>query len=1540
MASALGNVTSALESMIQAFGSASNLTAKHMKIVDQDSQASRALGNSINFFDSAVRANIATLNKNARELESLTVKSQNYNARVKIAEKLTQHWTKSLVELGNAGSSASNKIVSSVSAMSSSLETTTAKFGNLRDTLLEFNRTAFEVTRSADMLGKSQPLTPRFWDDVSKSTALSKQQFLSLQKEMIRMSEVTPMVGDDFLKLTAILQDRLGPAFSATEESLQRMVKMNNRIPGLTKEIMKMAAAGTSLASVDMSNISLLMKDFGADVRDLDVMNQIVKKMGDGEKGLMKFEQVAMKRDQAIRDTNINTAKSAEESMMNIERAMTKVTKQIDKMLQKFNVLVDAFVYIKQIAAISFGGLLSALAGAIRYTQTLTANFLRAAAAAKGITFPAGVASGSAAGGMGMLGGAMAMIPAAMQGYQAYNEIRGPGANASMQDKYAADRNRNKGIGRGIGTGAGMLIGGAIGSAVPVVGTAVGAGLGAWAGGAAGGYIGGKMGDSEEKTRGYEKIAASFDKRQLKVEGIMRSEKDVVRTIMAQKDMTDKTVAVHAILNDGLMDENKLRKAAIDIGAKEVVQMIERKKVIDAAAKASEKDNKTAIAKVRLLENQLKMLEAIQKVYGDISKNASEIGDVLVETWASAGASDQFKLSAEYSGRVYKELVKSSAVLQEMYNEQLKLNVMKASVKDPVDFLKSKGVADPDVKNIETSWSSVLKAKQAVNDTSSSSEKEKIAAQAVLEAAEKTYETSLDQAKIEGEIRKQLQVRTDYAQKNLKSLFAQGSVMHSMMLDAQQIALAKKTISISLKGVTADYESELGLMDAQLRVQRAQASVAEKSAAGYSVSYAHQKQIYDNLVGQRRVTQQMLGDLEKRSPASVWGEFGIALERAGVKMSDLNNLERNRGDIVDKINAAKKGSGPEEIKGLRDAEIGVNTALAVQLQTREKILGLQEQELDMAMHLREGYLDVINEMTTGKDMMAQMLPDANRGIMALQEIGMRVKGDEFGGAMKRGFVSFSPFAESQDLSKAPKFTKQGFVPPSKSGAVEKYQSDLLRLTEASARTAGAGGQFAGQKPLDMSAAYAVGGGVSGPQTLNTTQTDVHTDHVMMDVKTLTVKNMGRMNSAPAAPSEGGRARTSIPIDLKAQGRASGGLIPGSPSDRDNLLGMVDGRQPIGLASGEFVVNAKAAQKNRGLLESINGGGGDSSSIGLAGGGRAVARSWTNWKVGVGTPDMMEWYFKIPEEELVKRSRTDPRALSALAIRIKRERGGSLSDADAMKMAKFRSMSILNKIGTGAIGAVGHVAGSIFSNLKQIGGGWGAVSPSGRSVGGTGSGPSISKSSPDDSIRAKKMEKIRMIQREVLIRPGLSDHIESKTGGKKSMGAWISAYDEFMSGTGARQDARIANTKEVDQFSNSNKTFKRQSLAAYNHRILADATQEEAKRGSRLAMTRGPQYHAWKKARDKAEQFWLSPDEKKANLERQKVEREKIIKISNGSIASYAGGGSIGMGTLAAMMSGTISIGSLNVNGQALARNLSGANDMSIAMEQARQNHFT
>lgn len=61
-----------------------------------------------------------------------------------------------------------------------------------------------------------------------------------------------------------------------------------------------------------------------------------------------------------------------------------------------------------------------------------------------------------------------------------------------------------------------------------------------------------------------------------------------------------------------------------------------------------------------------------------------------------------------------------------------------------------------------------------------------------------------------------------------------------------------------------------------------------------------------------------------------------------------------------------------------------------------------------------------------------------------------------------------------------------------------------------------------------------------------------------------------------------------PFNLPA-GFHSGGKLPGSPSDVDNMVARGPDGRPIGLAGGEWVVNARQSRKHSGLLHAINAG---------------------------------------------------------------------------------------------------------------------------------------------------------------------------------------------------------------------------------------------------------------------------------------------------------------------------------------------------------------
>jgi hypothetical protein len=74
-----------------------------------------------------------------------------------------------------------------------------------------------------------------------------------------------------------------------------------------------------------------------------------------------------------------------------------------------------------------------------------------------------------------------------------------------------------------------------------------------------------------------------------------------------------------------------------------------------------------------------------------------------------------------------------------------------------------------------------------------------------------------------------------------------------------------------------------------------------------------------------------------------------------------------------------------------------------------KSVELKDKELALTMKMREGYLDVINEMTTANDRVSAMIPDANRGMAALANISRDVGKSTVAGSMKYGITDDNDF---------------------------------------------------------------------------------------------------------------------------------------------------------------------------------------------------------------------------------------------------------------------------------------------------------------------------------------------------------------------------------------------------------------------------------------------------------------------------------------------------------------------------------------------------
>lgn len=182
----------------------------------------------------------------------------------------------------------------------------------------------------------------------------------------------------------------------------------------------------------------------------------------------------------------------------------------------------------------------------------------------------------------------------------------------------------------------------------------------------------------------------------------------------------------------------------------------------------------------------------------------------------------------------------------------------------------------------------------------------------------------------------------------------------------------------------------------------------------------------------------------------------------------------------------------------------------------------------------------------------------------------------------------------------------------------------------------------------------------------------------------------------------------LPKGFAAGGHFTGRL-PGKPSAVDNLIGYAKGGA-FGLASGEYVVNAKQTAKHLPLLESINGGRGGYADGGLIGGlKKAITTAFT-----IGSPlgavtnkflgDPVKWLkdrFTAPLNAL---SKLGDSPVAQIVSAVPRKLGSTIAD---------KAKSLLG-LGGGGGGFNASLAGVLDFVRSQVGKPyvWGGVGPGG------------------------------------------------------------------------------------------------------------------------------------------------------------------------------------------------------------------------------------
>ena len=1072
----------------------------------------------------ALRTHIQSMKEEARSAKVL-------ETQMKMLTFQAASFTEKMKMVASAG----EKVGRGIGSVTNFLKTQENKLGDVRKSLLDYNRQMFEVSRQAQVFGRQEIFTDSFWDDVAKNTNLSKIEFLGLHKAVNELYNGIGPTQNEMEKFATSIRQNFGGSAAVIDDVSRRLYALNDTLPGLGRHLTEFAKGARQVDGQQALQYSMALERAGTSMRELIALNQLFTKSNKDQNKLLGFENAVQDHNRAIQDANVNMGQTSETALIAIEKSMTKLVVVVDKLAKTFKPLTVSILSLKTIGM----GAVVSFAGAV---QGLSANFRALSGSVNMATSSTGRFRMSAS----TLGKGM-MVAGAVSGVagMAYNDFtanRSGTAGESFADKQSRLLEHASSSRRGIGRIAGGIIGGVGGGLLGgPMGVAIGSSMGSGVGSMLSG-IGGMSDEQKGKMTSAAKAFGSVEqtekfKRGLDLKGVqLKSENDILNVVKMQATEEKRILAIDSLiksntysreqlngkLNQGLLKSYDNQSKSLDILNKQSATVIERIQKYREMKNILSKTNEQLASIAQLHSGMVSAANGLVGSHGTAAVHMAKQADAMRQQYMLAVQME--KLQGEQQGNTTTDMARQlSPIMQKKLGgviDQKSINQLSSLAAKFMSLSKQLAGAT-DVGEVKS-----LRQKTELAEAEFSNRAKALGvADATLEKDEKGNHI----------VSRQLSTMLDIEQSRER----QERLVNRMQIN-RQAAIQEGRATMSY------HEGAASLMQKQRDLTRARVELEEASAAGFAMSFRGRKQMFDMLVQETKMQVNAKKALEGKialEMKSISGNQQIqsVLKNVGISMETVKQAGERNFTALEKVNskmAEIHSKGTSQSKLTAEALERINTFASLRIEKEQTILGLQTEQVKMAMSLREGYLDVINEMTTGADLVSKLLPDAQRGIVSLHEMQMIARGEQQGGAMRRGFVSVTPFKESTDVSRAARYTQGGFQAP-EIGGIAKAHINMMMKGLSEEIKAGGPKHFGGQRGPEQSGIF---GGMF----------------------------------------------------------ARGGRIPGAPSDQDNMAAMVNGRTPIRVASGEYIVNARATQRHLPLLEEINGPG--SNSDGFASGG--------------------------------------------------------------------------------------------------------------------------------------------------------------------------------------------------------------------------------------------------------------------------------------------------------------------------------------------------
>jgi hypothetical protein len=1006
---------------------------------------------------------------------------------------------------------------------------------HVREELTKYNRAAFETSRQMQVMG--QRFDASKLDKMASSANLSRRQMSELVKSFNEVSNAGAKSFGKIGSLAELASKNFGGSADVIMEMTRRFGELDGILPGLTEDMARFSQTGQSSVK-NMGSLMLTMKNMGATTRQIFTMAQAYRNVTKEQKDLLSYETAIQARQAAVADANLAAGKNSETALIGIEKAMTYLVQKGDKMINMFSGIPMVLMSLQAIGITSALGVANAFKVAMQSAAAFSVKVKEAGTEIdtvnqKASSGPlAGRMWGGATSGAGkaasVAGLGLSLGLSASKLYQGYTEGDYRGGEGGLAEAAARGGGSWQKKAAGYAGLAGTVIGGTIG----FIG---GAGAGVVPGAAAGGLVGGMAGmaleqfggGDNEKLQGMAKAIDSVkDSGKLKIDkGIrIQSEGDIYNLLLKQEKTEQKILMIDALIEGALVDEKEIRKS---VGNELVDQWQTKKKIRDEEEKLEE----AVMANFRNYEKSADQLKKMEDSYSKIVSYAQSMRETFT---ANAFAVTD---SAYWAGQQKKALEDQLLTIREQRKEleNFETGSMAEATQAALEGrMGNVGINDQAKRQLIDSLKEIKEASSAGSDIDATPQQRE-AAKKKADDLRKQYTELVKQLGVAEKLKKLGMDDVSNAEKRASDIDKANRQARLLEANTKERKLHLQVINATITENVAKQTGEEAMLANIQEYEQSRADLMGKTAVGYAMHFQAEKKVFDQITKRRDLVDEIIKKNKAAAAEDIKRFASGALKGTGITEGMMSKAIGRDETAMRRLNEEKQkliASGAD----MNDPKIkALDTIVEYQkvvMENEKKLLELDKQRIDKAMALREGYLDVINEMTTGGDLVSRLVADSSRGLVSLQQMQMVHTGEKIGGASTRGFATINPFQQSMSMAGAAKFTAQGFQGPgSMAGTLpEAYFAGLMGLEKAEKKRGGPE-FFSGIDP-GKGAAY---------------------------------ENNPKRGTA----------------------MASGGRIPGHSSSADNRLGIIDGKDPIKVASGEYVVNAKATAQNLSLLESIN-----------------------------------------------------------------------------------------------------------------------------------------------------------------------------------------------------------------------------------------------------------------------------------------------------------------------------------------------------------------